>query len=87
MEGGGPGNPPTLGDLGEWELIRRLGAFAPPGQFNDDAAVLEPDAGAGALVINTDVLVEGVHFSERTTSPEDVGWRAAAANLSRSRAS
>jgi thiamine-monophosphate kinase len=82
MEGGGPGNPPTLGDLGEWELIRRLGAFAPPGQFNDDAAVLEPDAGAGALVINTDVLVEGVHFSERTTSPEDVGWRAAAANLS-----
>jgi thiamine-monophosphate kinase len=26
--------------------------------------------------------VDGVHFSDRTTSPEDTGWRAAAANLS-----
>jgi thiamine-monophosphate kinase len=76
------GNSPRLGDLGEWELIRRLSAFAPPGQFNDDAAVLEADDGAGALVVNTDVLVEGIHFSDRTTNPEDVGWRAAAANLS-----
>ncbi|MFN6133280.1 MAG: thiamine-phosphate kinase [Synechococcaceae cyanobacterium] len=73
---------PSLGDLGEWELIRRLAAFAPPGQFNDDAALLDLDASAGTLVVNTDVLVEGVHFSERTTSPADVGWRAAAANLS-----
>lgn len=71
----------TLAQLGEWELIRRLGAFAAPGRFNDDAAVLEPPAGQ-ALVVNTDVLVEGVHFSEATTAPGDVGWRAAAANLS-----
>ncbi len=78
----------TLADLGEWELIRRLGAFAPAGQFADDAALL-PAAGTGAvgmagsdLVINTDVLVEGLHFSEATTEPADVGWRAAAANLS-----
>ncbi len=71
----------TLAQLGEWELIRRLGAFAAPGRFNDDAAVLEPPAGE-ALVVNTDVLVEGVHFSEATTAPGDVGWRAAAANLS-----
>ena len=87
----------TLGDLGEWELIRRLGAFAPAGQFADDAALV-PLAGvdprrarttadrrgdaAAALVINTDVLVEGIHFSEATTGPLDVGWRAAAANLS-----
>jgi thiamine-monophosphate kinase len=28
------------------------------------------------------MLVDGVHFSDRTTSPVDVGWRAAAANLS-----
>lgn len=28
------------------------------------------------------MLVDGVHFSDRTTSPEDAGWRAAAANLS-----
>lgn len=73
---------PTLADLGEWELIRRLGAFAPPGQFNDDAALLTLAAGEPPLVLNTDVLVEGIHFSERTTGAADVGWRAAAANLS-----
>ena len=74
---------PTLADLGEWELIHRLGAFAPPGQFSDDAALLaEAGAGQGCLVVNTDVLVEGIHFSEATTGPMDVGWRSAAANLS-----
>jgi thiamine-monophosphate kinase len=73
----------TLADLGEWELIRRLGAFAPPGQFSDDAALLNHGGErAGQLVINTDVLVEGVHFSDATTAAADVGWRAAAANLS-----
>jgi thiamine-monophosphate kinase len=73
----------TLADLGEWELIRRLGAFAPAGQFADDAALLAPAGeGAGALVVNTDVLVEGLHFSDATTEAADVGWRAAAANLS-----
>ncbi len=114
----GEGCQETLADLGEWELIRRLGAFAPPGQFADDAALLllpgsgaEPSELAGAaagmkpngsteaesaddgstqgeraqgsaLVVNTDVLVEGLHFSEGTTAAADVGWRAAAANLS-----
>ncbi len=72
---------PTLAELGEGELIRRLGAFAPAGQFDDDAALL-PGDGAGELVLNTDVLVEGIHFSDATTAPADVGWRAAAANLS-----
>lgn len=82
------GEGPTLADLGEWELIRRLGAFAPPGQFNDDAALI-PTTGArgssleaGTLVVNTDVLVEGLHFSDATTAAADVGWRAAMANLS-----
>jgi thiamine-monophosphate kinase len=73
----------TLADLGEWELIRRLGAFAPPGQFADDAALLgRATDSAEQLVVNSDVLVEGVHFSDATTGPADVGWRAAAANLS-----
>lgn len=73
----------TLADLGEWELIRRLGAFAPPGQFADDAALLaRAHDSAEQLVVNSDVLVEGVHFSDATTGPADVGWRAAAANLS-----
>lgn len=70
---------PTLAELGEWELIARLAAFAPAGQFNDDAALL---AAGGTLVVNTDVLVEDVHFSEATTDGRAVGWRATAANLS-----
>lgn len=74
----------TLAGIGEWELIRRLSAFAPAGQFSDDAAVLRDGMGGGdgALVLNTDVLVDGLHFSDATTRPADVGWRAAAANLS-----
>ena len=71
----------TLADLGESELIRRLGAFAPPDQFADDAALL-PATGDSPLVVNTDVLVEGIHFSDATTAAADVGWRATAANLS-----
>jgi len=70
-----------LRDLGEWELLRRLAAYAPTGQFNDDAALLEERSGQ-QLVVNTDVLVEGVHFSDATIGPRDLGWRAAAANLS-----
>lgn len=70
-----------LRDLGEWELLRRLAAFAPPGQFNDDAALLNARSDH-QLVVNTDVLVEGVHFSDSTMGPADLGWRAAAANLS-----
>ncbi len=70
-----------LRDLGEWELLRRLAAFAPPGQFDDDAALL-PEKSGRQLVVNTDVLVEGLHFSDATMGPVDVGWRAAAANLS-----
>jgi thiamine-monophosphate kinase len=70
---------PRLGELGEWNLINRLAAFAPAGQFADDAAVLQL---AGELVVNTDVLVEGVHFSDATTDGFAAGWRAAAANLS-----
>ena len=64
--GSDPAEP--LAQLGEWELIRRLGAFAAPGRFDDDAALVVPPAGM-ALVVNTDVLVEGVHFSEATTAP------------------
>ncbi len=70
-----------LRDLGEWELLQRLAAFAPPGQFNDDAALLSEQSGR-QLVVNTDVLVEGVHFSDATMGAVDLGWRAAAANLS-----
>jgi thiamine-monophosphate kinase len=69
-------------DIGEQGLLERLQRFCPKDIVGDDAAVL-PSLGLGqSLVVTTDVLVDGVHFSDRTTSPEDVGWRGAAANLS-----
>ena len=70
----------TLADLGEAELLERLSRFAPAGQLSDDTAAL--DCASRPLLVNTDVLVDGVHFSDATTAPEDVGWRAVAANLS-----
>ncbi|MBE8967172.1 thiamine-phosphate kinase [Nostocales cyanobacterium LEGE 12452] len=68
-------------DIGEQGLLERLQRFCPPKIIGDDAAVLETAPGQ-SLVVTTDVLVDGVHFSNLTTSPEDAGWRAAAANLS-----
>ncbi|MEH1851942.1 MAG: thiamine-phosphate kinase [Nostoc sp.] len=67
--------------IGEQGLLERLQRFCPPEIIGDDAAVLETAPGQ-SLVVTTDVLVDGVHFSNLTTSPEDAGWRAAAANLS-----
>lgn len=68
-------------DLGEQGLLERLQRFCSPDVVGDDGAVLvtAPDK---SLVVTTDVLVDGVHFSDLTTTPYDVGWRAAAANLS-----
>ncbi len=68
-------------DIGEQGLLKRLLPFCIPGMVGDDAAVLETDP-TRSLVVTTDVLVDGVHFSDRTTTPADVGWRAVAANLS-----
>ncbi|QEY32562.1 thiamine-phosphate kinase [Synechococcus sp. RSCCF101] len=71
--------PETLADLGEAELLHRLARYAPPGQLSDDAAVLHWPAGPD-LVVNTDVFVEDIHFSDATMGPQAVGWRVAAAN-------
>ncbi|MEH1949878.1 MAG: thiamine-phosphate kinase [Nostoc sp.] len=68
-------------DIGEQSLLEKLQRFCPAEIIGDDAAVLETTPGQ-SLVVTTDVLVDGVHFSNLTTSPEDAGWRAAAANLS-----
>ncbi|MBD2292255.1 thiamine-phosphate kinase [Anabaena sphaerica FACHB-251] len=68
-------------DIGEQGLLERLQRFCPPDVIGDDAAVLVTES-EQSLVVTTDMLVDGVHFSDVTTSPEDAGWRAAAANLS-----
>ena len=47
----------------------------------DDCAVYDTPHDVDQLV-STDMMVEGVHFSESTTSPFDVGYRLGAANIS-----
>jgi thiamine-monophosphate kinase len=74
----------TLAGIGEFGLIDRMidGRAAAPGTLlgpGDDAAVLAaPD---GRVVASTDVLVAGVHFRLDWSNPEQVGRKAAAANL------
>ncbi|HEY9649010.1 MAG TPA: thiamine-phosphate kinase [Chroococcidiopsis sp.] len=77
-----------LRDIGEQGLLARLQAFCPAEMMGDDAALLSVSAGR-SLVVSADMLVDGVHFSVgmanpalHTTTPADVGWRSAAANLS-----
>jgi thiamine-monophosphate kinase len=71
----------TVQDIGEQGLLKRVQAFCPRAIVGDDAAVLPTQPGK-SIVITSDVLVDGVHFSDRTTPPESAGWRAIAANLS-----
>lgn len=71
-----------LGDGPEFDRIRafaRALGDAATG-LGDDCAVL-PDS-HGKLVISTDVSVENVHFRREWLTPEEIGWRAAAAALS-----
>jgi thiamine-monophosphate kinase len=49
--------------------------------IGDDAAVWQPSR-SHRSVITTDALIEDVHFSRRTMSAREIGWRAMAANLS-----
>jgi thiamine-monophosphate kinase len=71
----------SIKNIGEQGLLKILQSFCPPEIIGDDAAILEVPEGH-SLVVTTDVLIDGVHFSDRTTSPKDVGWRSVAANLS-----
>lgn len=76
---------PTLGELGEAAALRRIfprlpdaaAALVGPG---DDAAVLAaPD---GRFVVTTDTMVHGPDFRLAWSTPHDLGWKAAATNLS-----
>jgi len=78
----------TVADIGEQGLLAKLQRFCSSDIIGDDAAVV-PNISDHSLVITTDTLVDGVHFSDGmvqptvyTTSPEHVGWRAVVANLS-----
>ncbi len=71
----------TIKSLGEQGLLKIFRQYCSE-VVGDDAAVMGGTLPDRQMVITTDMLVDGVHFSDRTTSPEDVGWRAAAVNLS-----
>ncbi|MGC1308276.1 MAG: thiamine-phosphate kinase [Phormidesmis sp.] len=71
----------SVAAIGELALIERLKPFCAEGMIGDDAALVSVEPGQ-RLVVTTDVLVDGVHFSDRTTPPFSVGYRATTANLS-----
>ena len=56
--------------------------------IGDDCAVIPIDrdtkgfTDSDEILFSTDLLMEGVHFLREESSPEDVGWKAAAVNLS-----
>jgi thiamine-monophosphate kinase len=77
---------PTVGELGERELIRRIRSrIVSPSWIvvgpGDDAAVMEPERGT-LDVVTTDAFVEGVHFDRRFCPPDAIGHKALAVNLS-----
>ena len=49
--------------------------------IGDDAAAFRTQPGR-LILVSTDALVEGIHFDLTYCSPEDVGWKALAVNLS-----
>jgi thiamine-monophosphate kinase len=81
----GPSNTPD--SFGERALIAAIRARLPDAPrwltvgIGDDAAVARPERGA-LEILTTDALVESVHFDRRFSSPEDIGWKALAVNLS-----
>ena len=70
----------TIAEIGELALLERLKPYCGD-VVGDDGALVAVKPGH-RLVVTTDVLVDEVHFSDRTTPPHSVGWRSVAANLS-----
>ena len=70
----------TIKDLGEIELLNRLKRFMRFGQIDDDVA--EINTINKSLLINTDLLVEKIHFSEEISNAKDIGWKCITTNIS-----
>jgi len=78
----------SIKDLGEAGIINLIHGKVSPNLppyikkgIGDDCAVLET-SGDRALLVTTDTLIEGIHFTARTLSPEALGWKALAVNIS-----
>lgn len=68
-------------DIGEQGLLKILFAYCDREKNGDDGAILSVSEGK-QLIVSTDLLVEDVHFSSKTLKPQEIGHRAATANLS-----
>ena len=66
-----------LSDLGEFGFLRELERRGLVQRIQNDAARFAPD-----LVVTQDALVEGVHFRLDWTNWHDLGYKAAAVNIS-----
>ncbi len=71
---------PTIRDIGEIELLNRLKRFMRCGKIDDDVA--EINIKNKSLLINTDLLVEKIHFSEEISNAKDIGWKCITTNIS-----
>ena len=69
-----------LEDIGEKELINRLGKFMPKNQILDDCALIKTKN--NDLLVNNDSLVENIHFNDLSICPRDLGWKAVVSNIS-----
>ena len=69
------------GEFGFIDMIRQR-FDVPVGMMGigDDCAVIP--AGKSEFIYSTDMLMEGVHFLRDVASPEDIGWKSLAVNLS-----
>ena len=75
-----------LSEIGEFGLIKGIAMVADKGEgvvmgIGDDAAVLTPSPGK-VLLVTTDCLIEGVHFTLERNDFQSLGRKALAVNLS-----
>ncbi|WP_339619727.1 thiamine-phosphate kinase [uncultured Salinibacterium sp.] len=77
--------PDTLGGVGELAALKRIFPRLPSaaaeliGPGDDSAVLATPDK---RVVITTDMMIHGPDFRMAWSSPYDLGWKAAATNLS-----
>src|SRR5215218_851177 len=75
----------TIGELGEGAVLGRIfprlleSASTVVGPGDDAAVIAAPD---GRFVVTTDMMVHGPDFRLAWSTPFDLGWKAAASNLS-----
>ena len=77
----------SLSQIGEFRLIQSITrkgfpqGIRPIIGIGDDAAVL-PNFSPDHIVLSTDLLIEHIHFSRSSSTFYDIGYKAAAVNLS-----